>query len=92
MVDRGEVVLERSLEVIDFTDEEGRFGGMMGSMCIAGLKGRREKKKNKRNSRGREEKKRLKKEAQRKKKEKKKAKVQRKRRELKREEKGGEGR
>ena len=25
------------MEVIDFTDEEGRFGGMLGSMCLAGL-------------------------------------------------------
>ena len=28
--------LLHDLEVIDFTDEEGRFGGMLGSMCIAG--------------------------------------------------------
>ena len=36
LVDRGLVALKRSIEVIDFTDEEGRFGGMVGSMCIAG--------------------------------------------------------
>ena len=24
------------MEVIDFTDEEGRFGGMLGSMCLTG--------------------------------------------------------
>ena len=32
----GKISLKRSLEVINFTDEEGRFGGMLGSMCIAG--------------------------------------------------------
>ena len=34
--DAGEIELSHTLEVIDFTDEEGRFGGMLGSMCIAG--------------------------------------------------------
>ena len=34
--DSGRISLKRSLEVINFTDEEGRFGGMLGSMCIAG--------------------------------------------------------
>ncbi|MFN4262968.1 MAG: Zn-dependent hydrolase [Thioalkalivibrionaceae bacterium] len=33
--DRG-VTLPRSLEVVDFTDEEGRFGGLFGSQALAG--------------------------------------------------------
>ena len=36
LVDEGQVILKYPLEVISFTDEEGRFGGMLGSMCIAG--------------------------------------------------------
>ena len=28
--------LQYPLEVVNFTDEEGRFGGMLGSMCLAG--------------------------------------------------------
>ena len=36
LVEQGTVVLKYPLEVIDFTDEEGRFGGMLGSMCVAG--------------------------------------------------------
>ena len=28
--------LVHPLEVVNFTDEEGRFGGMLGSMCLAG--------------------------------------------------------
>ena len=30
------VPLKHGLEVVNFTDEEGRFGGMLGSMCLAG--------------------------------------------------------
>ena len=30
------VPLKYGLEVVNFTDEEGRFGGMLGSMCLAG--------------------------------------------------------
>ena len=31
-----DIPLKYPVEVIDFTDEEGRFGGMLGSMCITG--------------------------------------------------------
>lgn len=31
--------LRHPLEVVNFTDEEGRFGGMLGSMCLAGKLG-----------------------------------------------------
>ena len=36
LVSEGEIELKYPLEVIDFTDEEGRFGGMFGSMCVSG--------------------------------------------------------
>jgi beta-ureidopropionase / N-carbamoyl-L-amino-acid hydrolase len=36
LVKNGDIDLKYPLEVINFTDEEGRFGGMLGSMCIAG--------------------------------------------------------
>ena len=36
LISEGEIELKYPLEVIDFTDEEGRFGGMFGSMCVSG--------------------------------------------------------
>ena len=36
LMDEGKVDLCNPCEVINFTDEEGRYGGMFGSMCLSG--------------------------------------------------------